>query len=258
MIDRKPKINKEKLGKKKTGKKIVVFGASGHAKVVLDIILRQGIYEVAGLLDNYKPVGTPCGVHQVLGDISALPGLAFEHAGLGCVVAIGDNWSRARIVNKIRECCPDLNFATAVHPSAQVAEDAFIGQGTVIMAGAVVNSGAYVGPFCILNTHSSLDHDSVMEEFSSLGPAAVTGGSIYVGGYSNVGIGATVVQEVTIGRHTVIGAGAVVMKSVPDEVVVYGTPARIIRSRKIGERYLSESSGHLKEQQIGMAAGGES
>ena len=240
------------------GNKIVVFGASGHARVVLDIIRRQGIYEVAGLLDNYKPVGTECGGQQVLGGLEDLPALACRHVGLGCVVAIGDNWNRARIVNRIREYCPELKFATAIHPSAQVAEDSFIGQGTVIMAGAVVNSGANVGPFCILNTRSSLDHDSTMEEFSSLGPAAVTGGSIYVGAYSNVGIGATVVQEVIIGRHTVIGAGAVVMKSVPDAVVVYGTPARIIRSREIGERYLSESNSHSKELQIGAAIGSDS
>ena len=240
------------------GNKIVVFGASGHARVVLDIIRRQGIYEVAGLLDNYKPVGTACGGQQVVGGIEDLPDLASRHDGLCCLVAIGDNWTRARIVNRIREYCPELKFANAIHPSAQVAQDSSIGQGSVIMAGAVVNSGANVGPFCIVNTSSSLDHDSTMEEFSSLGPAAVTGGSIYLGAYSNIGIGATVVQYLVIGRHSIVGAGAVVMKSVPDEVVVYGTPARIIRSRKVGERYLSESNSHPKELRMGAAMGGDS
>ena len=91
-----------------------------------------------------------------------------------------------------------------------------------------------------------------MAEFSSLGPAATTGGGVHVGAYSTIGIGATVVQEITIGEHTVVGAGAVVLHSLPREIVAYGTPARLIRSRRMGERYFGEIAG--KQEENGLAA----
>ncbi len=221
--------------------KAVVFGASGHAKVVLDILKQQRLYEVIGLLDSYKLLGCECAGYRVFGRPSDLPALLVKYPSLGVFVAIGDNWSRASVAHEIRQLCPDIAFITAVHPSAQVASDVHVGAGSVIMAGAVANPGAHISEFCILNTRSSLDHDSTMDEFSSLGPAATTGGGVQVGAYSNIGIGATVVQEISIGAHTVIGAGAVVLRPMPDEVVAYGTPARVVRSRSRGERYLSEA-----------------
>jgi acetyltransferase-like isoleucine patch superfamily enzyme len=108
------------------------------------------------------------------------------------------------------------------------------------MAGAVLNPGVRVGEFCIVNTRASLDHDSTMGAFSSLAPGAITGGNVAVGSYSNVGMGATVLPGVSIGQHTLIGAGALVYRSVPDNSVAYGVPARLIRSRQPGDRYLRE------------------
>ncbi len=223
-------------------KSVVVFGASGHAKVVLDILHRSGSFEIIGLLDNYKPIGTLCTGHLVVGGLGDLPELRKRHDSLGAVVAIGDNWIRARIVREIQDRCQEIDFVRAVHPSAEIAADVEVGAGTVVMAGAIVNPGAKIGEFCILNTRASLDHDSVMDCYSSLGPAATTGGGVKLGAYSNIGIGASVVQEVSIGQHSIIGAGAVVLRAIPDQVVAYGIPARIIRQRAIGERYLSEKS----------------
>lgn len=225
-----------------TKKKIVVFGASGHAKVILDIVRRQGTFEVVGLLDEHKQPGFVCSGHEVLGTTQDLPDLINRHSISGAIVAIGDNWVRARVVNEIRARCPEVEFVTAIHPAAVVACDVPVSEGTVIMAGAVVSPGARIGEFCILNTRSSLDHDSEMDSYSSLGPAAVTGGAVRIGAFSHIAIGATLVQDVVIGQHTVIGAGAVVFKSMPDEVVAYGTPARVVRPRKPGDRYLAEAT----------------
>jgi sugar O-acyltransferase (sialic acid O-acetyltransferase NeuD family) len=219
-----------------------VFGASGHAKVVLDILQRQDLYDVVGLLDNYKPAGADCGGFSVLGGLHHLPQLRLQYPRLGVVIAIGDNWTRGRVATDVKDLCPEIEFVMAIHPSAQIARDVTIGPGTVIMAGVVVNAGSRIGDLCILNTRASLDHDSQMEAFSSLGPAATTGGGVRIGPYSNIGIGATVLQEVSVGSHTVVGAAAMVFRSMPDLVVAYGTPARVIRPRKIGERYLGEAA----------------
>ncbi len=222
-------------------KPLAVFGASGHAKVVLDIVERQGRYETVSLLDRYKPAGTECGGIQVNGTLEDLRKARSQYPELEVVVAIGDNWARARISAELEAVCPGIRFAIVIHPSAEIGRDVVVGEGTVIMAGAVVNPAARIGAGCILNTRASLDHDSTMAKFTSLGPAATIGGGVQIGEFSSVGIGATVIQELAIGAHTVIGAGAVVVRSIPDFVVAYGTPARIVRKRQPGDRYLGEA-----------------
>jgi sugar O-acyltransferase (sialic acid O-acetyltransferase NeuD family) len=218
---------------------VVVFGASGQAKVVLDILRLLGVF-VAGLLDDFKPLGSECGGHHVIGALRDLPAISAEYNDPAVVVAVGDNWRRSRIVEQIHASSPGTAFVTAIHPSAQIASDVQIGPGTVIMAGAVVNAGARIGPYCIINTRASVDHDSTLEEYASLAPAATTGGGVSIGAFSSIGMGAIVMPAVAVGKHTVIGAGALVYRSIPDLVVAYGTPARVIRSRQPGDSYLRD------------------
>ena len=71
---------------------------------------------------------------------------------------------------RVREVCPDLQFVSAIHPKISIAKDVSVAEGMVIMAGVTINPCCSIGQFCILNTNSSLDHDSVMEDFSSLAP----------------------------------------------------------------------------------------
>ncbi len=221
-------------------KPLVVYGAAGHAKVVFDIVQRQGAYRVYSVLDRYKPAGTLCGGFRVSGTIEDLPHMFRDIPELEVIVAIGDNWARARISAEILDHCPDIRFAIAIHPSAQIARDVTIGAGSVIMAGAVLNPSSRLAEGCIINTRASLDHDSTMGAFSSLGPAAAVGGSVRIGAFSSLGIGATVIQEIMIGDHVVVGAGAVVVRHIPDHVVAFGVPARVIHPRAAGERYLGD------------------
>lgn len=216
----------------------MVFGAAGHGKVVLDILRVIGGIVVAGLLDDFKPEGSKCLGYEVIGGLRSLSSIVKELDNPFIAMGIGDNWRRALVVDEIRRISPATEFLTAIHPSAQIGAEVSVGQGSVIMAGAVVNAGSRIGEFCILNTRASLDHDSTMGDYASLAPAVVTGGQVLIGDFSNVGIGATILPSVTIGRHSVIGAGSVVLKPVPDEVIAYGAPARVIRSRQQGDKYL--------------------
>ena len=209
---------------------ILIVGCSGHARVVIDIVELEGKYRIHGLIDSFKDSGTQLLGYEVIGTEEDIPTLVRSGTASAMgIVAIGDNWSRARIVTRIRELQSNFQFLTAIHPSACVARDVHVGDGTVVMAGAVVNVGSSIGPFCILNTCCSVDHDCILGEYSSLAPGVVTGGQVVVGAFSAFGIGATAIHKVQIGEHTVVGAGATVLKDVPDRVVVYGTPARIIR-----------------------------
>lgn len=219
-------------------KNIVIVGSSGHAKVIIDILGQEGKYRVVGLIDRFRDVGEETMGYPVLGKEEDLPELMAVHALKGVIVAIGDNFVRSNVVARIKEISPDLPFVTAIHPKAAIAAGASVGDGTVVMAGVSIGPCSLVGQFCILNTNSSLDHDSVMEAFASLAPGVTAGGNCRIGQYSVVGIGVILVHGIHVGEHTVVGAGSLVMDSIESFVVAYGVPARVIRSRRQGEKYL--------------------
>lgn len=113
-----------------------------------------------------------------------------------------------------------------------------VGEGTVLMAGSVVNSDTVIGKHCIVNTKASVDHDCDVSDFSSLAPGVTLGGTVTVGEFSAISVGASVAHSKVIGAHTVVGAGAVVVRDIPSLVVAYGIPARVVRARVQGDKYL--------------------
>jgi sugar O-acyltransferase (sialic acid O-acetyltransferase NeuD family) len=218
--------------------RVVVVGASGHAKVVIDVLERAGEHVVVGLVDARKPVGTPWYGHTVLGDEAALGRLVDELSLSGAVIGIGDNAVRARVADRLSTEVPALPFVDAVHPSAAVARGASLGVGVVVAAGAVLGPDATVADHAVVYTGASLDHDGSLGRGASLAPGVVTGGDVRIGALTAVAIGATVLHGRSIGAHTVVGAGSVVVDDLPDHVVALGSPARVIRSRREGEPYL--------------------
>jgi sugar O-acyltransferase (sialic acid O-acetyltransferase NeuD family) len=217
--------------------RIVLFGASGHARVTADALERSG-FEIAGLVVSDLPAGTQRFGLPVLGSEFDLPRVI---GGCGIdagVIAVGDNWARSQFVARIKEIAPGLRFISVIHPSAQIGRDVSIGEGTVIMAGAIVNAGSQIGPFSLVNTKASLDHDGCMGAFSSLAPGATVGGSVTIGDYSAVSLGASIIHRIRVGSHSLIGAGAVVIRDIPDGVLAFGVPAKVVRRREPSERYL--------------------
>jgi sugar O-acyltransferase (sialic acid O-acetyltransferase NeuD family) len=218
---------------------ILLFGASGHAKVALDILRKQDLYIPLGVVVAAWD-GMPATILglPVLGTDRNLHAIAEAHGVRMGLVAAGDNFARERIVSTIRTMLPDFTFATAIHPSAQVGEDVVIGDGTVVMAGAVINSATRIGQFCIVNSQASVDHDNVLEDFASLAPGVVTGGNVTVRRGAAIGLGASISHAVEIGEHSVVGAGAVVLRAIPPRCIAFGVPARVTRTREPGEPYL--------------------
>lgn len=217
---------------------IIVIGSSGHAKVVIDSIEKENKYEIIGLLDRFKEVGSNSYGYKILGKEEDLLNLIKMHKIEGGIIAIGDNFIRYTVHEKISRNIPKFNFIKVIHPSAQIARNVVIGKGTVIMANTTISSESTVGDFCILNNNSSLDHNSEMLDYSSLAPGSVIGGNVKIGLFTAISLGAKVIQKIKIGEHTIIGAGATVIDNIPNYVVAYGTPAKIIRCRMAGEKYI--------------------
>ncbi|HDM8221357.1 TPA: acetyltransferase [Vibrio campbellii] len=217
---------------------IVIVGSSGHAKVVVDIIKKNNQYNIVGYIDNHRDIGEVMLGIPVIGSDGDLPTLVDKYSLIGCIVAIGDNFTRKKVVDSIMKITPNMKFLKAIHPSAIVSDSVNIGQGTVIMAGAIVNPCVSIGEFCIVNTSASIDHDCKLSNFVSLAPNVALGGSCSIGQLSAVGIGTNLIHGVEVGENCVIGAGSLVLRAVEDNLLSYGIPAKKIRSRNIGEKYL--------------------
>lgn len=219
-------------------KNILIFGASGHSMMIIDIILKKGNYNIKGYIDSFKSKGTSIYGYNVIGDLESLPKIIKEHSIHAMVIGVGDNSARQAIYNSVVATAPNLEFIPVVHPSAIIAEDVVVSKGTVIMAGAIINADAKIGDFCILNSNSSLGHNSTMEDFSSLASGATLGGNVKIGKCSAVCLGANIIQNVSIGNYTIIGAGSLVIKPIGDYKQAIGVPIHTITNRESDSKYL--------------------
>ena len=193
-----------------------LFGASGHGKVIKEIIEACG-GSVTAFVDDNKQVNTCAGL-PVLHDASGLSPM---------IVSIGVCRIRKVVIERLQLSGKHVVFGTAIHPSAIVSPSAQIGEGTVIMAGAVINADAKIGKHCIINTGATVDHDCVIEDFCHIAPGAHISGGTHIGEGTWIGVGTSVIQYLNIGKNCMIGAGSVVVRDIPDDVTAYGNPCRI-------------------------------
>lgn len=210
---------------------LLIWGASGHARVVADIVRRVGAYSIVGFIDDVNPARAGeafCG-SVVLGGREAL--LREHDRGIGClIVAFGDCDARLQCAHIARDM--GFELAKAIHPSAVLAEGASVGAGTVVAAGAILSANATVGENVIVNTAASIDHECEIGDGAHLAPGVRLGGRVSIGRGTWIGIGAVVRDHMTIGAGTIVGAGAVVLENLDANVVAYGVPARTVRTLK--------------------------
>ncbi len=217
---------------------LLIVGCGGHARVVLDAALTADMFDPVGFIDDACPVGSLVDDLPVLGATPMLEAITARYRGCQVIVAIGDNFVRSTVAERLEASVSGIVFATVVDPTAAVSRRAVIGAGTMINAGSVVNPSSSTGRHVIINNSSSIAHDNHFGDFSSTGPGVTTGGDVVVGAYTHIGIGATVSHGVKIGEHTVIGASALVIRDTPSNVIVKGVPGKVVRDRESGERYL--------------------
>ncbi|WP_406683897.1 NeuD/PglB/VioB family sugar acetyltransferase [Seonamhaeicola sp. MEBiC1930] len=229
---------------------IIIIGASGHAKVIIDIIERRGEYNIIGLIDSFKAIGSKVFNYRIIGHEKDIPSLKNSYNFESAIIAIGDNWTRKIIFQKIIKIQPDLSYISAIHPDAIIGKNVKIGKGTVIMAGVIINSDAKIGEFCIINTKASLGHDSHLKNYSSLAPNSTIGGNVKIGSCTAICLSASVIQDISIGKHCIIGAGSLIIRDVQDNFKVFGIPGKIKEKITKGQKYLYHSES-LKSRQKG-------
>lgn len=190
-----------------------LYGASGHAKVIIDILKAKGEC-IDGLVDDNPNLTELLGypVYHQKENLSPL------------IISIGNNEIRKNIAKSLF-----VKFGIAVHPSAVISPYASISEGTVVMQGAIIQSCAEIGKHCIINTGASVDHECIIEDFVHISPHATLCGNVHVGEGSWIGAGCTVIPGVKIGRWSIIGAGTIVAKDIPEGVLVVGNRTHEIK-----------------------------
>lgn len=209
-------------------KEIVIIGAGGHAKVIIDIILqrKKNLNDnllVKGILDdsfNEKEKKDLFGI-SIIGKINKILELS---SNVHYIIAIGNNSIRKKISQNYK----DIKYMTLIHPKAIIAENVTIGEGTVVMAGVVINSYTKIGKHCILNTGSIIEHDNLIEDYVHVSPNATLCGEVFIGKESWIGAGGIIIQRIKIEEQSIIGAGSVVIKNVKKMSKIVGVPSRKI------------------------------
>jgi len=206
---------------------IVIIGAGGHGRVVLEILRAAGVHRVIGFIDaDPLLVGTRILGVDVLGPINLLSRLKQQKKIKGAIVGVGDNRARQELGRVVIQA--GLECVSAIHPKACVAPSATVGAGAVVCAGAVVGTEARVSDLVIVNTGAVVDHECEIGEAAHICPTAALAGRVKVGAGAFIGLGAKVIQCLTIGDHATVGAGAVVIRDVGPNVTVVGAPARVL------------------------------
>lgn len=218
--------------------KIFIFGASEHAKYTIDIIEQEKKHEIVGVLDDSMPKNSLFEGYRVLGKIENLQECIDSWQVHKGIIAIGDNFTRLTIYKRIKKLVPNFSFVSAIHPSVILGKNVAIGEGSLLMAGVIINNDTRLGEHTFIGTKTSIDHDSIVEDFASFSPGCTTGGSVKIGYCTAICLSASLIHGISIGRHSVIGAGSIVNKDIQDGVLAYGIPAKPVRKREEGERYL--------------------
>lgn len=212
--------------------RLVILGAGGIAIVAADIARCQG-FDVVGFLDDRpEKHGTMfCGA-PVLGDFNMLS----ELRQIVPQVVLGFSDCRGRLDVAQNAQSYGLSLPNLIHPSAIVSQHAVIEQGSIIMPGAIVNAGARLGSNTILNTAASVDHECRIGDGVHIGPGARLSGLVTVGNATWIGIGSIIRESIHIGNDVLVGAGSLVLKDIPDGVVAYGSPAKVIRANVVSNQ----------------------
>src|ERR1700732_3096903 len=205
--------------------RVIVWGAGGHGKVIVDALLASESCTVVGILDDDK---TKAGT-EVLGVlVSHSPGglkalletFEFDHVAIG----IGDNYARYNKFQEVKSC--GLKAMNVIHPGAHISRFVRLGVGITILAGAVIEDNACVNPA------ASIDHDNLLEASCHIFPNATLTGGVRVGPFAYVGSGAVIAPNLTVGKYSSVGAGAVVLAGVAEGTVVFGVPAKVRGEQK--------------------------
>lgn len=212
---------------------IILIGSGQHCHVVLYNIREQGKYRVVGILDSdVKKIGSIVEGIPVIGapDASTLQRIEREYGTNKFFIAFGAMAHRKRIFEFMRSS--GWKAVNIIHPNAVISPDAVIGEGVLIECGCLITPNPVIGDNVVVNTGSQVNHDNRIENHVYIASGVILSGGITIKENTLIDDGVIVSLGRTVGSNCIIGAGAVVTKDIPDDVVAFGVPARVIRTNQ--------------------------
>jgi sugar O-acyltransferase (sialic acid O-acetyltransferase NeuD family) len=191
---------------------MILYGASGHAKVIADI-LKANRVDITELFDD----------NDQIKDLSGIKVVKPHQTEEKLIISIGNNATRKNIVE-----ANNFRYGVAIHPTAIVSPSAIIGEGTVVMQGAIIQADAVIGKHCIINTGATVDHECKIEDYVHISPNSSLCGNVKVGEGTWIGAGTTVIPGIEIGSWSTIGAGSTVINNINSNKVAVGCPCKIL------------------------------
>jgi UDP-perosamine 4-acetyltransferase len=211
---------------------VVLIGAGGHAKVVIELLKKTADIEIIGLIEkDSTSIGKKLMDVPVIGTDEQLANMFNNEitSVLITVGSVGDNTPRKKLYDNLKQL--GFSYINAVHPSAILSGYATLGEGNTLMAGSIIGPGAEIGNNVIVNTGSIIEHDCRIGDHVHIAPGVKLSGGVQIGSCAHLGTGATVIQNIKIGANCLIGAGTVVISDIPDNAVMVGNPGRVIKFR---------------------------
>ena len=208
--------------------KLIILGAGGHAKSVIDTLRQLKCFEIVGMLDKKEKIGNTIEGIPIIGADKDM--LQYYEQGIKCmfigVGSLGDTKLRCRLYDEAKKI--GFKFPSIIDTTAIVSSNVIVDEGCYIGKGSVINTGSRIGKQCIVNTGAIVEHDCNIDEFVHIGPRAVLSGNVQVGAHTHIGVNSTVIQGIHIGEHTLIGAGSVVVKDIGSYKKAYGNPCKVV------------------------------
>ena len=214
-------------------KKLVILGGSGIGMIAVSVANDLGNYKVLGFLNDVLPKGALIGKYgkvPVIGKTEDIDKYLLDKDVFFFIGYVGMQKEK-QVFEKITSLnIPIERFATLIHPTAIVPKGlCSIGHGVMMAPLSQLSPDTTVSDNCILLPNSFLGHDSFMDQFSHIATNGVIGANVHLGKAVHIGSNATLREKITIGDFSLVGAGSMVLEDVPDNSVVVGNPARILR-----------------------------
>ena len=204
---------------------VIIYGSGEQGRIVLDILQQTGEDIIGFIDDNKMSHGKKVNGVPVLGGFEFITDSRIMNSKY--IIAIGDNSKRAQKYLDLEHSKKE--FINAIHPSAIISKNTTIGKGVVIAPNCTINTDAVIGNNVIINTGAIIEHDNIIEDNTHIAPGVCMAGGVRVKSKATIGIGAIILDDLTIGENATVGAGAVVTRNVPDNTIVVGIPAKIIK-----------------------------